>query len=399
LRSDQWASIPLVGRSERSEGRPVISATWRSPGRVNLIGEHTDYNGGFALPLAISAGCTTRVVLRDEPVVRIRSAQRPHAAVVRLDELAPGSTPQWAGYAVGVAWALRQDGVPVPGLDIEVDGDVPLGAGLSSSAALSCSTSAALDDVLELHRGRPGWVALARRAENDFVGAATGGMDQLAAVYGRNGYALLCDMQTLTTSDIPFDLASHGLALLVLDTGAPHEHATGEYGARRDSCRLSAQLLGVENLRAVQGHRPDEVLHTLRRAATARGLDARFADVLVRRTRHVLTENARVLSVADKLRAGRIVDIGTDLLASHRSMRFDFEITVPAVDIAVESAVEAGALGARMTGGGFGGCVIALAHADAVAHVADRVCVAYRRAGRPEPRWFVATAAAGTRRA
>ena len=365
------------------------SVAWRAPGRVNLIGEHTDYNDGFALPLAIQSGCSATVHLVDEPVLRLRSAQEQDSVQTMLSDLQPGSVPGWAAYPAGVVWALRRGRASEPeerGLDIFVDGDVPLGAGLSSSAALSCSTAAAVSDLLDARLDKAELVALARTAENDFVGAPTGGMDQLASVCATEGNVLLCDMQTMAVEQVPFDLAGAGLRLMVIDTRAPHRHSDGEYGARRRSCERAAQLLGVPSLRAVQDDDHVEVLRRL--ADAARQAGESDVDVLVRRVRHVLSENDRVLQVVASLRAGDVAGIGELLNRSHASMRDDFEITVSEVDTAQRASVDSGALGARMTGGGFGGCVIALTPDRLVPAVTGAVIGAFEAAGFGVPHVF-----------
>jgi galactokinase len=374
--------------------RERVEVRWRAPGRINLIGEHTDYNGGFALPIAIGLGCTATVTRLHEPVLRLRSAQEPEDVEIPLDAIAPGALPVWCGYAAGVLRALQRQDVELPGLDIRVDGDVPLGAGLSSSAALSCSVAAAVDDVLGLHRSRAGWVALARSAENDFVGAPTGGMDQLASVLGQERHALLCDLQGDAdgpiATPVPFDPAGHGLALLVTDTRAPHRHADGEYRDRRAACEQAAALLGVPTLRAVQDRDHEAVLAELARA----GADG----VVGRRVRHVLTENDRVLRAVELLTAGDLAGVGPLFTASHASMRDDFEITVPEVDLAADTAMEAGAIGARMTGGGFGGCVIALVPQEQVAEAGVRIRKAFAEHDFREPTVGVAVPGPGVRR-
>ncbi len=367
-----------------------MSVAWRAPGRVNVIGEHTDYNGGFALPMAIAEGCTATVDRLEEPVLQVRSAQRDDAADVSLDSLAPDAVPDWAGYAAGVVAELRRRGVDTGGLDIHIDGDVPLGAGLSSSAALSCSVVSALDDLLALKLGRDEWVEVARVAENDFVGAPTGGMDQMASVLGRAGHVLLCDMAATKAVPVPFDLVGAGLTLVIADTRTPHTHADGEYRARRESCERGAQLLGVDSLRAVQDDDHDSVL--------ARLAGAGGSAEIVRRVRHILTENARVLGVVERLRAGDVAGIGPILSASHVSMRDDFEISVDRVDIAVEAALAGGALGARMTGGGFGGCVIALTPDHQVDAVNAEIAARFTAGDFEAPRLFTVTPSAGAHR-
>ncbi len=380
-------------------GRRLVTVSWRAPGRVNLIGEHTDYNDGFALPFAIEAGCTTTVTGLDEPILRLRSAQEKGVVEVALDGLAPSAVEGWASYSAGVLWALqRRDSASVSGgVDISVDGDVPLGAGLSSSAALSCSTAAALGDFFDLNLVQSDLVALARTSENDFVGAPTGGMDQLASVCSTADHVLLCDMQTLHTEQVPLDLSSADLRIVVIDTQAPHRHSDGEYGARRKHCEQAAALLGVASLRGVQDQDVDDVLRRLAAACVAAG-DESEVDVLVRRVRHILTENARVLDVVALLRAGDVAAIGPILTASHLSMRDDFEITVDEVDTAVDAAISAGALGARMTGGGFGGCVIALTPPADTEDVADAVTAAFETNHLGEPRIFQVRPAQGVRK-
>ena len=354
---------------------------WFAPGRINLIGEHTDYNDGFVLPMALSLGCTTSLV-EAAGGWTVVSAQEPGEVTVEPSGLAGrGSVPGWATYVLGALWLLHDDGVEVPPLRLEVDSDVPTGAGLSSSAALVCSVVCALDEHLRLDLGPEGLLALSRRVENDAVGAATGGMDQLVSLRGQAGHVLFCDMRDLVSRPAGFDPGAHGLALLVVDTRAPHRHADGEYAARRRGCEEAARTLGVRALRDV-----DDLDDALAR------LDS---EELRRYTRHVVTEDERVLATVRALDAGRPAEIGPLLTASHASMRDDFRITVPEVDLAVETLLEAGALGARMTGGGFGGCVIGLVPADGADAAAEDVRRAFAAAGLTEPAAFTATAAAG----
>ncbi|SHM57829.1 galactokinase [Cryptosporangium aurantiacum] len=358
------------------------SASWLAPGRVNLIGEHTDYNDGFVLPLAIEFGCRATVSPGPEGMLRFTSAQEPDPVEVPVADLAPGAVPGWAAYPAGVLWAL---GVDLPGLTVAVDSDVPLGAGLSSSAALTCSVGGAANDLLELGLSPRELVAATRKAENDFVGAPTGGMDQLASMLGEAGSVLFCDMRTLDVRPVPFGLDAEGLALLVVDSRAPHRHADGEYAARRRSCEQAASTLGLRALRDVVDL--DEALAKL--AAEPDG------EVLVKRARHIVTENARVTDVVALLDAGKVREIGPALTASHASMRDDFEITVPEVDVLVEALLAAGAYGARMTGGGFGGCVIALLDQNAVDDAARAAVAAATAHGFATPRTFTTSPAAG----
>jgi galactokinase len=372
----------------------MSTGLWAAPGRVNLIGEHTDYNDGFVLPFALPLRTVVEASTLDAPRWTVRSEQFDGQVEFTEADLKPAGwgggvmdrpgVTGWAGYVAGVVWALREAGLPVPGADLAIRSDVPLGAGLSSSAALECAVLTALVDLGGLDLPVADRPALAQRAENDYVGMPCGIMDQSAATLCRAGHALFLDCRSLDVAHIPFDLSSAGLAMLVIDTKAPHRHVGGEYAARRASCEAAAAALGVPALRDV----------TDLPAALAKLDDL----VLRRRVRHVVTEDQRVLSVVDLLRAGRPRDIGPLLTESHASMRDDFEITVPEVDAAVEAALAAGAYGARMTGGGFGGCVLALVGAEATDRVAAAVEAAFAGRGFAAPAPFVATACAGAAR-
>jgi len=374
--------------AEEFGGKP--DGSWWAPGRVNLIGEHTDYNDGFVLPLALEYGVAAAARVAEEPVLRVRSVQQGETVELPLDAIAPGAVDGWSAYVAGVGWALREAGHDVPGLDVVVDGDVPAGAGLSSSAALECVVAVAWNDLAGTALSLDDLAGVARRAENDVVGAPTGGMDQMASLHGRAGNLVFLDMRSLEVEHVPFDPPSAGLALLVVDTHAPHAHVDGEYAERRRSCTRAAELLGVPALRDVPLDGLDEALGQLT------GDDG---ELLQRRVRHIVTEDARVLEVVDMLRSGDDPRrIGPVLTASHASMRDDFEITVPEVDTAVAAALDAGAYGARMTGGGFGGCVLALVDTDAVDAVAGAIEAAYAAEGYRAPSAFVVTASDGARR-
>ena len=348
-------AVQLFG--ERFGGSP--EGVWRAPGRVNFIGEHTDYNEGFALPFAIGTGVCVAGAAREDGVVALASRQYGEEVVtVSPGTLAPGRVADWAAYPAGMAWALRSAGHRVGGANLAVDADLPAGAGLSSSAALECATGLALAGLYRLAVPRPELAALGRRAENDFVGVPTGLMDQLAVLLGQAGHALLLDCRTGTGTPVPLDPAAAGLALLVIDTRARHELTDGGYAARRRACEDAARALGVRSLRDV---------------TSVGELDGLDDPVLLRRARHVVSENRRVLEVAGLLRAGQLSRVGSLLTASHASLRDDFEVSWPEADAAVEAALQAGALGARMTGGGFGGSVVALAPAAAAAGVTGAV--------------------------
>ena len=364
-------------------------ARWQAPGRVNLIGEHTDYNAGFVLPFALEQTCTATALPVQRDTLTMRSSARPEPVEVAADELRPESAGRigWAAYPAGVVWALRRRGHSVPGLVLELDSAVPTGSGLSSSAALVCAVATALDDLLQLGLSADELLAITRSAENDFVGAPTGGMDQLAALRCEQGHALFCDMRTLTVQQVPFDLDAHGLAVLVIDTRAEHRHSDGEYRQRRAGCERAAELLGVTALRDIDPSGLDDALRRLP------------DDELRRYTRHVVTENERVLRTVELLSAGQLMAIGPLLDESHASMRDDYRITIPELDVAAEALVAAGALGARMTGGGFGGCVIALVEQSRAADAAVVVEAQFARHGFRAPAHFVARPSAGARRA
>jgi galactokinase len=338
---------------------------WSAPGRVNLIGEHTDYNEGFALPFAISAGVYVAAAARDDGILALTSRQQGSAVVeVPLAALTPGAPAGWAAYPAGVAWALQSAGHRLGGASLAIDADLPAGAGLSSSAALECAAGLALADLYELTVSRPELAALGRHAENDFVGAPTGLMDQLAVLLGQAGHALLLDCRDGTAVPVPLDVAAAGLDLMVIDTRAQHALTDGGYGARRSSCEAAAQALGVRSLRDIAD--PDAL--------------GRLADPLLRRrARHVVTENRRVLRTAELLRAGELHRVGPLLTESHESLRYDFEVSWPEADVTVETALAAGACGARMTGGGFGGSVIALVPTGVSADVAGTVTAVFAR--------------------
>jgi galactokinase len=366
-----------------------MAIRWQAPGRVNLIGEHTDYNQGFALPFAIEQGSTATVERSDDrSATTVYSVQESRAVEVPDTALVPGSAEVrgWVGYVVGAIWALRERGHLVPPLSIEVDSTVPIGAGLSSSAALVCSVTAAVDDLLELALPPDELLDLTRTVENDFVGAPTGGMDQLAALRCTQDAALFCDMRTLDVEQVPLDLAGHGLAILVIDSQAEHEHASGEYRQRRRGCERAAALLGVDALRDIATDDLDDALDRLP------------DDELRRYTRHVVTEDERVLEVVRLLRAGDIGAIGPLLTTSHASMRDDYRITIPELDVAVATLLDAGALGARMTGGGFGGCVVALLPTELVAAAAAAVERAYADRGFRSPVAFTTRPSRGAHR-
>ncbi|MDQ2796998.1 MAG: galactokinase [Actinomycetota bacterium] len=363
-------------------------AVWRAPGRVNLIGEHADYNDGFVLPIALPQGVTASAALRDDGVLRVASTDFPGDVVtVAAGQLHPDVVRGWAAYVAGVVWALQERGSAMGGADVFVDGDVSHGAGLSSSAALECAVACALDDAAGLGLSRTDLVAVARTAENGFVGVPSGSLDQSASLLCRAGHALLLDTRTMAGRQVPLDLPAAGLRLLVMDTRAPHRLVDGEYAARRGDCEAAARRLGVPALRDVSAQDLDASLTALP------------SDRLRRRVRHVVTENARVLAVVAALSGSTDPRaIGPALTASHVSLRDDYEVSCRELDMAVDSALGAGAWGARMTGGGFGGSAIALVDTDQADAVAAAVTAAFAAARLIEPKIFSVTPSPGAHR-
>lgn len=361
---------------------------WSAPGRVNLIGEHTDYNDGFVMPFALPHMATAAVSRRTDGVLRLHSGDvEGGVAELRLDDLAPETDRNWTAYPAGVVWALREAGHAVTGADVHLASTVPSGAGLSSSAALEVVIALALNDLYELGLQRWQLARLCQRAENVYVGAPTGIMDQTASACCEEGHALFLDTRDLSQQQIPFDLAAEGMRLLVVDTQVKHAHSEGEYGKRRAGCERGAALLGVDALRDIPYAGLDEAL-------------ARLGDdeEAVRLVRHVVTEDERVEQTVALLRSGETRAIGPVLVAGHASLRDDFRISCPELDLVVDTALAAGALGARMTGGGFGGSAIVLAEAADVDTITKAVEEAFASGGYTAPRVFEAVPSAGARR-
>jgi len=382
--ADLTAGVPAAGRAAAAAVAAYgvePAGVWSAPGRVNLIGEHTDYNGGYVLPFALPQRTAVAAVPIDRPEWTVYSEQTGDAVAFDPDALKPGGLNGWVSYVAGVVWALHEAGYAPPGARLAVASDVPMGAGLSSSAALECAVLTVLVELGGLDVpvvSRPG---LAQRAENEFVGMPCGIMDQSAAILCQPGHALFLDCRSLAAEQVP--VALDGLALLVVDTRAPHRHVTGEYAARRTACERAAATLGLASLR-------DLAVPDLPAA-----LDRLDSPELERRVRHVVTENERVLATVAMLRGGRPSYVGPLLTASHRSLRDDFEVTVPELDTAVEVALAEGAHGARMTGGGFGGCVLALVDASAADPIAYAITQAFAQRGFAAPVAFTASPSAG----
>ncbi|MGW1956261.1 galactokinase [Streptomyces sp. NPDC001920] len=361
---------------------------WAAPGRVNLIGEHTDYNDGFVMPFALPHTAVAAVARREDGVLRLHSADVEGGVVeLRADALTPETDKAWTAYPAGVVWALREAGHAVTGADIHLASTVPAGAGLSSSAALEVVVALALNELYGL--GLRGWqlARLCQRAENVYVGAPVGIMDQTASACCEAGHALFLDTRDLSQKQIPFDLAAEGMRLLVVDTQVKHSHSEGEYGKRRAGCEKGAALLGVDALRDIAYDDLDAALDRLGDDEEVRRL-----------VRHVVTEDQRVERVVALLESGETRSIGPVLTEGHASLRDDFRISCRELDLVVDTALASGALGARMTGGGFGGSAIVLAEVADVDTITKAVEEAFATAGLTAPRVFEAVPAAGARR-
>jgi galactokinase len=378
------AGPPGVGAwfAERYDREP--EGIWFAPGRVNLIGG-PDYNEVFVLPFALGAGVSAAASRRSDRCIALLSRQvGGEPLLLSIDTLEPGSVGGWAAYPAGVAWALRQAGYLAGGAEVAIDADLPAGAGLSSSAALECSVALALTELYQLSVPRRELAALTRRAENDFAGVPTGIMDQMAALLGRAGHALLLDCRTGTDTAVPLNPAAAGLTLLVIDTRARRALADGRYATRRRACEDAASLLGVRSLRDIVGDA---------------GALTRLPEPSLRRlVGHVISENRRVLRAAELLRAGDQAAIGELLTASHHSLRDGFRVSWPQADKAVEAAIDAGAAGARMTGGGFGGSVVALVPAGRAGPVRTAVTRRFAQHHWPPPLYLDAAPSDGARR-
>jgi galactokinase len=366
---------------------------WFAPGRANLMGEHTDYNEGFVLPFALAQGVTAIASARDDDLLVLRSKQVPDVpATVSLDSLAPGTVTGWAAYPAGVAWSLRAAGHAVRGASVDVDSDLPVGAGVSSSAALECSVALALCSLSGVTVPRRELAAIAKRAENEYVGAPTGIIDQSATLLCEEGHALLLDCGTLEATQVPFRPAAAGVSALVIDTRVTHALVSGEYAARRAECEAAARLLGVRALGAV---------------TDPRALDVLDDPLLRRRARHVITDSVRAREIAEALQGsagagagGRemYAFIGKLLVEGHASLRDDFEVSWPEADITVDAAMAEGAYGAKMIGGGFGGSVLALMPAGRAGAVRAAVTETFTARGWTPPEFIDAVPSPSARR-
>jgi galactokinase len=395
----------------------MSTEVWFAPGRANLMGEHTDYNEGFVLPFALAQGVTATATARADGLLALRSKQKPDDPVtVSLDVLAPGalngsapgSVNGWAAYPAGVAWALRAAGFDITGASIDIDSDLPVGAGVSSSAALECSVALALCSLSGLSVPRDQLALIAKRAENEFVGAPTGIIDQSAALLCQEGHAMLLDCGTLARTQVPFRPSAAGAVALIIDTRVTHALVSGEYAARRAECEEAARLLGVPALGVL---------------ADAGAVEALADPVLRRRARHVITDSARARAIASVLQrgaegdqsgrgdgesgrrgggrgdsAGTLRYVGALLTEGHVSLRDDFEVSWPQADAAVDAAIRSGAYGAKMIGGGFGGSVLALIPLEREATVRSLLSETFKERGWAAPEFLDAVPSPAARR-
>jgi galactokinase len=363
----------------------TAAALYRAPGRVNLIGEHTDYNGGFVLPAAIDLACWAAVAPRDDTNLRIYSAHFDESVECDLGDAHLQPSGKWSDYPVGVAWALQHAGHRLRGANLYIRGDVPLGAGLSSSAAIEVCVGYALLDLSGHVVDRTRLALSCQKAENEFVGARCGIMDQFISCHGQARHAVLLDCRSLDYHLVPLP---DEIQLVVCNTMVKHSLAASEYNTRRSQCeegvrRLTEVLPHISSLRDV----------TLPELEQHRG---RLPDTIYKRCRHVVTENDRVRKLASALHDGRVGELNPLMADSHRSMRDDYQISCPELDLMVDLACQQkGVFGARMTGGGFGGCTINLVNAADSLEFQRRVAAEYRSATGLNPDIYVCKASLG----
>jgi galactokinase len=380
--ADRHRVVSDVGGAFRGRFGRFPDGVWRAPGRVNLIGEHTDYNDGYVLPFAIDRDTVVAAARRPDDIVSCVSVGLGGAPDVAIGELHPDATRGWWSYVHGVIAGLTASSGATSGLDLLVASDVPVGAGLSSSAALECATAIAVASLTDAPADRLELARIARYAEETYAGVPCGIMDQIASLFGERDRALFLDTRSLTLEPIPLLPAPH--VSVVIDTGVKHALADGAYAERRRACEAAAAALGVAALR-------DATIDDLDAAST---LDA----TLRARARHVVTENARVLAATEALNEQDGERLGGLMLGSHESLRADFEVSSDELDVAVASAIEGGAIGARMTGGGFGGSAIAIVPEEDAGLLEAVVTERFRVEGLAEPRVYRVAASDGASR-
>ena len=350
-----------------------------APGRVNLIGEHIDYSEGFVLPFAIKDRTTAAIRKRDDSTVRIASVQRRNKVItVDINDVQPGLKGDWDRYALGVLWSM---GVKT-GVDLMIDGQVPLGAGLSSSAALECSVATAINHLFDMGFSLEELARLTQKAENQYVGVPCGIMDQSVSLMATVGSALLLDCRDLSTRNIPFDVAAHGLELLIIDTQAHHALTDGGYAERRASCESVALKLGIHSMRELTIAQLEESRDSI-------------TSVEYLRARHAVSEMQRVLDCVEALSISDFEKVGRLINQSHASLRDDYTVSCPELDTAVDASLAAGALGSRMVGGGFGGSAIALIQASKTSETITAIEKAFAEKKFKAPRFFTSLPSQG----
>jgi galactokinase len=366
-------------------GQPRV---YRAPGRVNLIGEHTDYNEGFVMPAAIDFSTWVAVTKRDDSIVKIHSDIFEEDAEIDLANPAAHGREHWSDYPLGVAIKLKAAGHNICGANLFVHGEVPLGSGLSSSAAIEVSTGLALLDISAVKIDRLGLAKICQKAENEFVGARTGLMDQFIACFGKADHAVMLDCRSLESRALP---VPDDVKLVVCNTMVKHELASSEYNARREQCEAGVRILSqhLPNVTSLRDVTPNDVER----------FRAELGEVIFRRCLHVTTENDRVLKAADALRDRDLKTFGLLMYESHKSLRDDYEVSCPELDVMVDLAKPIkGVFGARMTGGGFGGCTINLVSVDAVGEFTESIRNGYAQAIGKDPEVYICSAADGAGR-
>jgi galactokinase len=365
----------------------VHPTIFRAPGRVNLIGEHTDYNDGFVMPSAIALSTRVAISPRQDRQLLIRSKQFPEHFAFDLDDLPKAGTGDWCDYVLGVAVVLLEAGHPLQGANLFVDGEVPIGAGLSSSAAIEVATALALISLNGAASPTVEVASLCQRSENDFIGAHVGIMDQFVSCMGKAGQALLLDCRSLAFELIPIP---DTVRMVVCNTMVKHQHASGEYNRRRKECEEGVRILTKwdPRIRALRDVSVDQLVE--------RSKD--FSEKIYKRCRHVVEENERVREGARWLRAGNLAGFGELMRESHRSLRDQYEVSCPELDLMVELAEGLpGYYGGRMTGGGFGGCTLNLVETTHAEAFADEISGRYHRATKVKPAIYICSAADGAR--
>jgi galactokinase len=374
----------LLRQFELITGRQA-EGIWTAPGRVNLIGEHTDYNEGLVLPMAIDRWVSVAAASREDQCIRGFSRQEEEGFEFKLATLAPGSVDGWAAYPAGAAWALKTTGIELRGTDLVIDSTIPAGAGLASSAALTTVVALCLSELAGNSLAGADLAAASHRAEAEFVGVPCGVMDQMISALGRRGTGLFLDTRTSTFEYVSLGLSGAGLTLAVVDTRVPHRLSQSAYARRRRECEEAAGALGVQSLRDVSVQDLPTTLERLSKPAS-------------NRVRHVVTENARVLEVVEAVSRADFKSVGAAFLRSHESLRKDYEVSCRELDTAVAAAMEAGALGARMTGAGFGGSAIVLVGRERIESLLNHTRSAFERQGFMEPAIFEVLPSRGAER-